>query len=230
MELKDLTEEQKSELFAALEAEKKAKAARIAAERDAYKDIVDTTVRETAKFLRGVSRHIMEAKAQVFEAFETVIAMKTELYGIRDRQQTHSFTTSDGMLSITVGNRVNEGWDDTVNAGIAKVQDFLQTLARDDNSAALVETVMRLLSRDRKGNLKASRVLELDRLAAKIGDDGLLDALKIIKDAYRPSPTCRFVEVSVRDANGAWRSLPLSMSAAGQDTPEIPEIPKIPEE
>ena len=213
MELKDLTREEKAALLEELEADRKAEAAKIAAEREAYKDIVDSTVREQAKRLREVSRFILEAKSEVFEAFETVIRMKCELYGVRDNQQTYSFTTKDGTMSVTIGNRVNEGWDDTVNAGITKVQDFLQTLARDENSAALVETVMRLLSRDRKGNLKASKVLELDKLAARVGNAELSDGIRIIKEAYRPSPTCQFVETSIKDGHGVWRNLPLSMSA-----------------
>jgi hypothetical protein len=213
MELKDLTQEQKNALLAELEAEKKAEAARVTAERETYKDLVDTTVKEQANYLKEVSAQMLNAKSKVFAAFETVIDMKSELYGIKDNQQTHSFTTSDGMMAITIGHRLNEGWDDTVNAGVAKVQDFLQTLAKDDNSAALVETVMRLLSKDRKGNLKASKVLELDKLAAKIDDAGLLDGLRIIKDAYRPSPTCKFIDVNIKNEHGVWQSLPLSMSA-----------------
>ena len=217
MEIKDLTKEQKEALLKELEAEKASEAARIASERDAYKAIVDNTVREVIKRLREVSRFILEAKSEVFENFETVITMKGELYGVRDNQQTHTFTTTDGAMSITIGHRVNEGWDDTVNAGISKVQTFLQTLARDDNSAALVETVLRLLARDRKGNLKASKVLELDKLAARVGDKEFSDGIRIIKEAYRPTPTCQFVEASIKDAHGNWRNLPLSMSAIELD-------------
>jgi hypothetical protein len=213
MNLKDLTQDQKKALLTELEAEQKAEAARVSAERETYKSIVDTTVKEQVTCLKEVSSIMLTAKSKVFDAFETVIDIKGELYGVKDKQQTHSFSTIDGTMTITVGHRVNEGWDDTVNAGITKVQDFLQTLAKDENSAALVETVMRLLSKDRKGNLKASKVLELDKLASKIGDAGLLDGLRIIKDAYRPSPTCKFIEVNIKNEHGVWQSLPLSMSA-----------------
>jgi hypothetical protein len=213
VKLNELTKEQKESLFAELEAEKKTEAARIAAERDTYKGIVNSTVKEQVEKLRNVSSFMLTAKNGVFDAFETVIAMKSELYGIKDNQQSHTFTTDDGKISITIGHRVNEGWDDTVNAGISKIKTFLQTLAKDDNSAALVETVMRLLSKDRKGNLKASKVLELDKLAAKLGDAEFLDGIKIIKEAYRPSPTCKFIDVSIKNERGVWQSLPLSMSA-----------------
>ncbi|MDR1340185.1 MAG: DUF3164 family protein [Prevotellaceae bacterium] len=213
MDLKDLTKEQKQALLMELEAERKADEARIAAERETYKSLVDTTVKEQVKKLQNVSSIMLNTKNGVFGAFETVIDMKSELYGIRDSQQSHTFTSDDGQISITIGHRVNEGWDNTVNAGIAKIKTFLQTLAKDDNSAALVETVMRLLSKDRKGNLKASKVLELDKLGAKMGDAEFLDGIRIIKDAYRPSPTCKFIDVSIKNEHGVWQSLPLSMSA-----------------
>ena len=116
-------------------------------------------------------------------------------------------------MTVTVGNRVYEGWDDTAEAGVEKVKEFLATLARDENSAALVETVMRLLARDRKGNLKASRILELDRLADRVKNAEFADAIRIIKDAYRPTPTCKFVEAAIRDEHGRWQSIILSMSA-----------------
>jgi DNA polymerase II large subunit len=213
MELKDLTREQKEALLIELEAEKKAETERVASERATYKSIVDSTVREQVKRLQNVSSTMLEAKNRVFEAFETVIEMKSELYGVRERQQSHTFTTEDGEVSVTIGHRVNEGWDDTVGAGISKVQVFLKTLARDDNSSALVETVMRLLARDRKGNLKTSKVLEPDKLADKVGNADFLDGIRIIKEAYRPTPTCQFVDVSMKDAHGVWHSLPLSISA-----------------
>jgi hypothetical protein len=213
MDLKELTKEEKAALFAELEMEKKAEAAKVAAERETYKSIVDATVKDQVKKLQNISSFILDAKRGVFDSFETIIAMKGELYGIKDNQQTHTFTTSDGEIRITLGHRVMEGWDDTVDVGIAKVREFLKTLAQDDNSAALVETVMRLLARDRKGNLKATKVLELDKLAEKVGNAELLDGIRIIKDAYRPVPTCQFIEVSVKDSHGVWRNVPLSMSA-----------------
>jgi hypothetical protein len=107
VKLNELTKEQKESLFAEIEAEKKAEAARIAAERDTYKGIVDSTVREQVQRLQSVSKFMLTAKNGVFDAFETVIAMKSELYGTKDSQQSHTFTTDDGKISITIGHRVN---------------------------------------------------------------------------------------------------------------------------
>ena len=106
-----------------------------------------------------------------------------------------------------------EGWDDTVEVGIDKVKAYLKTLAKDEESGMLVETVMRLISKDRKGNLKASRVLELQQLAQRSGNPELIEAIEIIREAYRPVPSVQFIEVKYKDDEGKELSLPLSMSA-----------------
>ena len=61
------------------------------------------------------------------------------------------------------------------------MKEYLASLAKDENSAALVETVMGLIAKDRKGNLKANKVLELEKLAIKTQDEKFLDGIAIIK-------------------------------------------------
>lgn len=213
MNLEALTKEQKAELRLQLEAEDKAEKARVQQERENYKSIVDAWVEEKVKKLQNVSSIMMAEKADIFASSETIIQMKNDLFNVKSDRKSDTLSTSDGSKTIRIGNRINEGWDDTVNVGVDKVKAYLRTLAKDDNSAALVETVMNLLSKDRKGNLKAQKVLELEKLATKSGDEEFLDGIRIIKDAYRPVPTCQFIEVVLRDENGKERSLPLSMSA-----------------
>lgn len=94
-----------------------------------------------------------------------------------------------------------------------KVKDYLKTLAKDDNSAELVQVVMGLLAKDRKGALKANKVLELERLAVSSQNADFIDGINIIKAAYRPIPTCQFIQVELKDEEGKSRKLPLSLSA-----------------
>lgn len=213
IDIKTLSPEQRAKLSTDLATAEAADKQRVADERERYKTLVDDTVKEQFQKLEAASQALMAAKTAVFNSFEAVIGLKNDLFKVKNNRQTDTFTTANGAITITLGNRMYEGWDDTVNVGIQKVQDFVKTLARDDNSAALVETVMRLVSKDRKGNLKASKVLELEKLAIKTGDADFLDGIKIIKDAYRPVPSCQFVAVSYKDIEGKEHSLPLSMSA-----------------
>lgn len=215
MELKydEMTEEQRAELRARFEAEDKAKKLKQQQDRETYKTLADKFVTDNVKKLQNLSSQMMQVKQEVFKDAELLIDMKDELFKTKADRRSNTFTTQDGLMSITLGNRVNEGWDDTVNAGIAKVKEYLATLAKDENSAALVETVMGLIAKDRKGNLKASKVLELEKLAIKTQDENFLDGIAIIKAACRPAPTCQFIEVTQKDEKGNDVKLPLSLAA-----------------
>lgn len=213
MDISNLSKEEKARLKAQLEAEEKAERARIEQERQNYKDLVDQTVMSCVRKLQALSSDMERLKNEIFSEFDSVIKMKEELFNTKTDRKTNTFSTSDSRMTLTIGNRINEGWDDTVEVGIAKVKRFLNTMAKDDNSAALVETVMSLLAKDRKGALKANKVLELEKLANKTGDKEFIEAIKIIRDAYRPVPTCQFIEVELKDEEGKPVRLPLSMSA-----------------
>ncbi len=75
--------------------------------------------------------------------------------------------------------------------------------------------------RHNKGTLKASKVLELKRIASKNRNPLFLEGIELISNAYRPKPSCDFIEVRYKDARGVERSLPLSMAAM-----DIKEEPK----
>ena len=91
------------------------------------------------------------------------------MFRTKSDRHSNQFTTSDGKITVALGYRTNDGWDDTVNVGVDKVKTFIKSLAKDEDSAALTEMVMNLLAKDRKGNLKASRVLQLREIASKSG-------------------------------------------------------------
>lgn len=213
MDISKLSKEEKSALKAQLDAEEKANRERIDRERQNYKDLVDATVNTSVRKLQELSAQMERLKNEIFSEFDSVIRMKEELFTVKTDRQTNTFTTSDSRKTITIGNRINEGWDDTVEVGIAMVKRYMNTMAKDDNSAALVDTVMSLLAKNRKGALKANKVLELEKLANKTGDKDFIEAIRIIRDAYRPTPTCQFIEVELKDKEGQTVRLPLSMSA-----------------
>lgn len=186
-------------------------------DRKAYKELVNETVPGILETLKYVSEELQAAKLAAFEGVTGLLELKEKAYGIKDEQRSHTFTTENGD-SITLGYRVNDGWDDTVGAGIAKVGKFIDSLAKDEDSAKLVKTINQLLKKDAKGNLKSNRVIELKSLAEEFNNDGFRDGVDIIMKAYKPVQTCFFIEASTKDAQGKDISLPLSISAV--DFPE----------
>ncbi|NCB67466.1 MAG: DUF3164 family protein [Bacteroidia bacterium] len=221
VDLSQLTPAQIEELVQQAKEIEKAKKQAIKAERETYKQIVNDTVMQSFKPLVGLSKHILNVKKLVFDNFESVVEMKNEIYGIKESQQSHSFASLDGSITIKIGHRVTESFDDTLTAGIEKVKTYMATLAKDQESAALVETIMDLLKKDAKGNLKANRVLELTKLASRVNNEDFSDGIRIIQEAYKPVKSCNFIEVKFKDDHGKEHSLPLSISAFGlEDEPE----------
>ena len=212
-DLKSLTAEERAALKEELEAAAIAEREAVARDRETYKKMVDETVRELFGPLEFLSEAILTTKQHVFSSFDSILEMKQQLYGTKDDQQSHTFRTEDGKIIMKIGHRVNENFDDTLSAGIEKVKNYMSTLAKDKESAALVDTIMELLKKDAKGNLKASRVLELRKLANRVQNVEFSDGIRIIEESYKPVKSCQFIEVRYKDDKGNEKSLPLSISA-----------------
>lgn len=209
VDLKNLTTEQKKALFEEIKKEEREKEKRKAEARETYKNLVAETVERNFKKLEGVSEMLSQVKKAVYEDFKTALEMKAELFGVKENQQTHTFTTVEG-LTITIGHRVTDNFDDTVHAGIEKVKGYISKVTAGEK-AELEELINLLLKKDKNGNLKASRVLELERIAEKINDEELKDGVQIIKEAYKPTKTSTFIEAYYKDEQGKKVYLPLSI-------------------
>lgn len=182
--------------------------------RDAYKQLVDETIREVFPTLQVVSNRLAKCKQAVYERFADALKLKEDIFNTKPDQRSNTFSTSNGMYRITLGNHQTDDYDDTVNEGIAKVKEVINSFAQDDRSRLLVDAIMKLLSRDTKGNLKASRVMQLRKLAAESGNAELIDGVEIIEKAYRPQVSKTFVRAEYKDEYGKWVSVPLGMTEA----------------
>lgn len=210
--LENLSEEQRYALLQEFMLEQKTKSNRIKNERETYKKMVSDEVQKSFPLLRESSESLSKVKTEIFDNFNSLIKMKTELYDRKEGQQSHTFSNEDGSISITLGYNMMDGWDDTAEVGIGKVNDYLQSLISDKVSQTLVSTIMELLARDTKGNLKASRVLRLKKIADQTGDEGFVDSIRIIQDAYRPVRTKEFIRCEFRGEKGEKTTLPLSIT------------------
>ncbi|MBP4139654.1 DUF3164 family protein [Flavobacterium geliluteum] len=180
-------------------------------DRQAYKDLVEQTVPKAIFKLCAASEALSRAKTETFKFFEDIINLKAGVYGIKENQQSHTFSCKDS--EITIGFRVTDGWDDTANTGIAKVEKYISSLATDDKTAALVRIVFNLLKKDAKGNLKGSRVLELQKLTKDFDNEEFTDGVKIIADSYKPVRSVWYIEAALIREDGSKTPIPLSASS-----------------
>ncbi|MFH6943583.1 hypothetical protein [Flavobacterium sp. FlaQc-50] len=88
-------------------------------EREAYKKLVAETIPKALLKLYKTSEMISKVKTETFQLFETILDLKNQVYGFKEKQMSHTF--SSDKEEITIGYRINEGWDDTATIGIEKV-------------------------------------------------------------------------------------------------------------
>lgn len=203
--------------FAAFKAEqeKKARQQQRKENRAMYAQLVDEQVALAIPELMSLSEQIKTVKNTVFGNFKSVLDIKADVMSLTKEggQHSHTFTTSDGNMRITLGCNTIEAYRDTVEDGIAMVRSYIESLAKDDNSRALVNAVMRLLARDQKGTLKAGRVLQLRKMADESGDETFQEGVRIIEESYQPTETKLYIRAEFKDDKG-WHIIPLSVTDA----------------
>lgn len=209
-----MTPEERAEYeeFKAKKAQEREEAAR-KQQREDYAILVNCEVSTAVTQLAELSETMRMIKSTIYSNFEAILKMKNEVMHLSREggQYTHTFTTSDSRYRITLGCRTVDDYRDTVEDGIAIVTEYLQSLAKDQDSADLVETVMHLLSRNKRGVLQPSRVIQLRQLADKRQDARLLEGVKIIEESYQPYTSKTFVQAQVKEATG-WATIPLNMT------------------
>lgn len=196
--------------------ERKRQAEQARSMRETYRKMVDDEIDSAIPELLEVSNDIRTVKKALLDNFKAIISMKADMFrlskGIEMDNRSHTFTNSAGNKRITIGVYVTDGYLDTAEEGIAMIHSYISSLATDEKSQALVDMVLKLLAKDSKGTLKASRIIQLRRIAEKSGNDTFLDGVKIIEDAFSPAVSRTYVRAEYKDDNGIWKNIPLGMT------------------
>ena len=184
-----------------------------------YREMVDDALYVMIPQLKDLSNILSNFKKKVFEEFSTILDLKSEIFKVEKGEDmenySHTFTDSKGRLRLVLGHYVIDDYLDTVEEGIAKVNAYIQSLARDEASEALVKLLSKALSKDSKGTLKAQRVIQLRNIADQIGAPELIEGVKIIMDSYRPQKSRTYLKAYIKNKEtGAWDQLPLGMTEA----------------
>lgn len=210
-----MTTEEKAEFEAFRAAKAKKEAEQKAKEqRELYSKMVDEEIENSIPELSSLSEQIKTTKETVYGNFKTILEMKQEIFAskIKDSQRSHTFTNSEGNKRITLGVYVTDGYRDTVEEGIDIVKEVISGFANSAETEALVKMVLKLLSRDAKGTLKASRIVQLRKIAEESGNERFIEGVKIIEEAYQPAVSKQYVRAEIKDEKGQWKVIPLGMT------------------
>jgi len=212
--LADLTPSQRRQMMEDLKAEEKAAKERRENEIALYKAFASQTVIDCFPKLQAISTTLTEEKKSIRETFATVLEMKAELYGVKDTQKSHTIMSEDGRFRIEIGANYTDNYDDTADAGVAMVKEYLAELGDSENAKEAVDMILSLLAKDKKGTLLKSRIKILWKHAKKSDNDKFMQGVDIIMDAYNPVETKSYVRAEYKDENGQWKSVPLGMTEA----------------
>ena len=194
---------------------RKEEAKRAKEDREVVRNLASTIVDDLFPELEEASRRLVEIKKKVYDSVDQVIKMKEEVIGVKTKgQRSHSLISTDEHRRIIVGYYQRDGWDDTVEDGISMVKEYISSLAGDEATRNLVAIILDLLSRDNKGNLKADKVLQLEKYTETIQDPRFSEGVAIIKESYRPVRTKDFVRAQKKGATGKWTDVPLGITEA----------------
>ena len=195
--------------------ERELKAQKAKEDRDAYRALAASVVDEAFPRLKELSEKLSAEKQITYNSFSAVIDTKNEVVGLSSPgQRSHSFLSSDGRCRIILGHYQRDGWDDTVEAGISKVKEYITSLAGDEKTRELVEIILDLLSRDKQGNLQADKVLLLEKYTETIDNENFREGVAIIKESFRPVRTKDFIRAQEKTGMGKWVDIPLGITEA----------------
>jgi len=76
-----------------------------------------------------------------------------------------------------------------------------------------VEKLAEILKNTKLEIFRSFRVLELEAIANENGNETLLEGVKIIKEAYKPSKSSTYIEAYYKDKTGRMISVPLSITS-----------------
>lgn len=210
----EMTPEEKKqfELFQKEQAKKAEQEAK-REQRKQLQAMTDEVMTDAVAELMNCNEQLKATKQKVMDTFSTLMQLRKEVNEEtgKKEQDTFMFTNSAGTQRIRIGYNMNDNYLDQVEEGIAKVKAYLESLAKDDQSKELIALVLRLLARDQKGNLKASRVIQLDQLAEKSGNEDFKEGMRIIREAYRPTRSKLFIRCSIKEPEKEWQDIGLGI-------------------
>lgn len=177
-----------------------------------YHANVNKLVNKAVRKCRRASEVLQQTKSEVMDMFKDAISKKEELLKTKGDRRSNTFTNEDGTARIELGYRITDNFDDTVNEGVDIVNNYIDSLIKDEATAQLVSMLKTMLNdRWKNGQLKAENVLRLRNEADKSDSEEFKRGVKIISDAYKPIRSKDYIRVEVRnEENNAWTVIPLN--------------------
>ncbi len=194
IDINALTPEQKKEIKAKLDAERKEELRVEREKKDLLKNLENDVVLGQIDFFIDKRQDIEDRVENLFKNIETAVELRAEVYGNKKREQdSHTFTLDDGSASIKVGFNVRPRFNGTEAEGIVKIQEYMSSLAGDtENEKILMDMIKIFLKTDSQGNYDPKKVRELNSVRDRTNSELFNAGMDIINDAMIDIRTSRY--------------------------------------
>lgn len=179
IDLEQLSPEQLTALQHQLEAKKREEAEQAKRNKAALTELTEEVVDSHIDNFVGIQGDLNESIKALFDDAQTIIDARVEAYGNKKREQdSHTLTKRDGSASIKIGWNIKPTFDGTEAEGIAKVKEYMGSLAGDDkNEQIMMSFLNTFLKTDVQGNYNPQLVRKLNEKReianSKLFDDGM---------------------------------------------------------
>jgi len=210
IDVSELSSEEKKKLLEQLEKDEKVTQEQRKKNIQSYNDLKHETVLKVFAKLEKISQDMTETKTNLLDEFKALLDSKNELFDVNETQLSHNWTTKEGDITIITGFNTVDRWDESVSAGVTKVQEWMDKQSGENNM--ILGFLRDLLKPNKEGVLNARRVLDMQNRAEEHGDQELIDAVALIRLAHRPYKTGTYIKAKYKDEDGNTHWLGLSMS------------------
>lgn len=216
IDLSKMSAEQLKQVEMQLRAQKKEAKDRLKSQKEAYDSLKDEFVRTTFPMLRELSDKLKESKAVIYESAATLLPMKAEVNGLTPdeltKQKSHTFSTTDNSMSITIGGNDKDSWErDLCAAGITRVNAWIEKRANGGGDI-LLGFVRDYLTPNGEGALDRTKIKSMKEKAEEYNEPELLVAAEMIDESYIAARTSTYIRAEYRDQYGVTRKLKLTMT------------------
>lgn len=168
----------------------------------------DTFAIRMEKKAQKVSQALKEFKEELFAGGDQIWIDMQNAEGVRTGEKNYSINTFDKAIKIEISQQEKIEFDDNIKLAKAKIFEYLDERLSD--SDAEIKAIVHNAFETSRGNLDVKRVMSLFKL--NITHEKWLHGMELLKKSIDRNNSSRYARIFVRDHDGKYKSIPLSLS------------------
>lgn len=184
----DLSALSTQELEELLEEKKQQEAKKRASECSEYERKRDSMISDFITVSKDLSSDLKAFKRLVFTEIERFQKMVSEYGNVRSNSKGgYSLKTKDNRFKVVYERNIVNEFDERADKALELIKDFLESTVKK-RDLKTYKIINKLLSRNKAGDLNASRVVSLISLRNEYKDERWVEAMTLLEESYNDRP------------------------------------------